>query len=379
MQFALVGTWALLSSIAPQPAGEWQPAKTHALIVGVLEWKNGLTPYPKRDRKDVELRDLLIERGTPPDNNTLLLDKEATLPRIREAVATTAKKAEKDSTLIVYYAGHGWAAGKDYCFANYEVSPARKDTAWSLAELGSTLTRDFRGGQVFLWADCCYSGGFEIVVDALAAKNVEVFTLTSAGTANASTDNWTFTQCIIDGLRGEPLTDANADGKVTLGELHAEVRDAMRHLEGQKHGFKRHGLTDGFVLATTSPVRAKTANAPFPIGSYVRAKGRYGRVVGGDDAKCAVQFYDYCTKVVEEFPAAEVTASARRTKKDEARLDADLTADCEVEWKGEWWDAKVLRTENDRWRIHYIGYEKSWDEWVGPDRIRFKKPESPRP
>ena len=88
-------------------AQEWEPKKTHAIIVGVLDWKNGLTPFSKRNRKDQELRDLLIKRGTPAENVTMLLDQEATLPKIREAVAHTLSKTSKDSTLIIYYDGHG--------------------------------------------------------------------------------------------------------------------------------------------------------------------------------------------------------------------------------------------------------------------------------
>ena len=72
------------------PADEWAPADTHAVIVGVLEWKHGLTPYPKAHRKDVELADVLVSRGTPSGNITMLLDENATLPNVREAVAKTA-------------------------------------------------------------------------------------------------------------------------------------------------------------------------------------------------------------------------------------------------------------------------------------------------
>src|SRR5436190_3938267 len=92
-------------------AEEWEPAKTHAVIVGVLEWKSGLTPYPKRHRKDQELRNVLVSRGTPAENIQLLLDKDATLPKIREAITKMVNRAPNGSTLIVYYAGHGWAAG----------------------------------------------------------------------------------------------------------------------------------------------------------------------------------------------------------------------------------------------------------------------------
>lgn len=43
-----------------------------------------------------------------------------------------------------------------------------------------------------------------------------------------------------------------------------------------------------------------------------------------------------------------------------------------VEWKGSWWPARVLKAKSDSWLIHYDGYASSWDEWVGPSRIRKK-------
>jgi hypothetical protein len=42
----------------------------------------------------------------------------------------------------------------------------------------------------------------------------------------------------------------------------------------------------------------------------------------------------------------------------------------EVEWHGTWWAAEVVKTNGDRYYIHYTGWDNSWDEWVGPDRIR---------
>ncbi|MBL7686265.1 MAG: hypothetical protein JNK65_09580, partial [Deltaproteobacteria bacterium] len=41
-----------------------------------------------------------------------------------------------------------------------------------------------------------------------------------------------------------------------------------------------------------------------------------------------------------------------------------------VKWKDSWWPAKVLKSESDRWYIHYDGYGSNWDEWVGPGRIQ---------
>jgi hypothetical protein len=43
----------------------------------------------------------------------------------------------------------------------------------------------------------------------------------------------------------------------------------------------------------------------------------------------------------------------------------------EVEWHGTWWAAEVVKTNGDRFYIHYTGWDNSWDEWVGRDRIRM--------
>lgn len=41
-----------------------------------------------------------------------------------------------------------------------------------------------------------------------------------------------------------------------------------------------------------------------------------------------------------------------------------------VQWKGKWYSATVLKVKNNKYFIHYDGYAASWDEWVGPLRIR---------
>lgn len=43
----------------------------------------------------------------------------------------------------------------------------------------------------------------------------------------------------------------------------------------------------------------------------------------------------------------------------------------QVEWKGAWYPATVLKTDGEECYIHYDGYASSWDEWVGPARIKL--------
>lgn len=50
----------------------------------------------------------------------------------------------------------------------------------------------------------------------------------------------------------------------------------------------------------------------------------------------------------------------------------------EVEWQGHWFPARILKSENGRYFIHYDNYGAEWDEWVGPQRIR-KPAEPPTP
>ena len=44
----------------------------------------------------------------------------------------------------------------------------------------------------------------------------------------------------------------------------------------------------------------------------------------------------------------------------------------EVLWSGTWYDATVLAGSEASCMIHYDGYDSSWDEAVGPDRMRSR-------
>ena len=42
----------------------------------------------------------------------------------------------------------------------------------------------------------------------------------------------------------------------------------------------------------------------------------------------------------------------------------------EVSWKGSWYAASVVAVGQGRYRVHYDGWDSSWDEWVEPARVR---------
>jgi hypothetical protein len=74
---------------------------------------------------------------------------------------------------------------------------------------------------------------------------------------------------------------------------------------------------------------------------------------------------------------SDVAPSTRKPRKP-TRLDVGVKPDCETEWRGQWFPAKVLKRETvggkPRYLIHYLGYDSSWDEWVASERIRLLDP-----
>src|SRR5438128_8031011 len=51
----------------------------------------------------------------------------------------------------------------------------------------------------------------------------------------------------------------------------------------------------------------------------------------------------------------------------------------EVQWKGDWYQANVIEVKGNQYKIHYDGYDSSWDEWVDNSRTRAAgiKPNKP--
>jgi len=388
---------------------------TFGVVAGVLAFSDpGVVGFSDEQRKDRELFELLERRGVPRDNLTLLLDARATASSIHDAVERVAERAPAGSTLFFYYAGHGARddAGRPYFLAYDTVG---NDHRLFVDDLGRRIRERFRGKRLILMADCCYSGTLQDIAD--GSKGYEAVVLTSADASNLSTENWTFTQTVIDGLSGDPLADANGDGSVTLGELSEEVARAMKHREAQRHGFYVRGVALSEPLARASARPASAAGAPFAAGEYVRVNDDVARVREAGQNESLVRFYHYSRAEDTRVKNASLVASSFRASPQGSklrvfwggkiwdaqvqRLDGDfmlvtypgwpsywdewILSDrvaaetgtaleagkrVSVEWRGRWYPAIELERAGARSRIHYVGYDSSWDEWVGPGRIR---------
>ena len=346
---------------------------TYAVIAGVLSFAEpGVAGWSAKNRKDLELYQLLRSRGVPTDNLELLLDDKATHANVAAALKRVAKRAPAGSTLLFYYAGHGTRdkSGKPYFLAYDTQSRDMPNTGIAVSGVADTLTEHFSGKRVVLMADCCYSGTLRDVADTVAQKKkIEAVSITSADASNLSTSNWTFTQTVIDGLRGDGLMDRDRNGTVNLAELGGSVADEMKFREKQRHGFHLRSMAPNTAIAKAGKVESGVG--PHKAGSYVLANYdhtmRTAQVRQAGKDKSLVRFYHYSHSEERQVANADLKPlKFRRYKKDDK---------LKVYWGGKLWDAQVTKAEGDFHFITYPGWPSYWDEWVMSDRIADTGPE----
>ncbi len=90
--------------IAAGQSPAWEPQRTWVFMVGMLEWKDSesFESFPKENRRDVVLLDVLKKRGVPPDQIVYLQDKVATTIRINTEFVRLLGRAHQGDTIFVY-------------------------------------------------------------------------------------------------------------------------------------------------------------------------------------------------------------------------------------------------------------------------------------
>ncbi len=124
--------------------GTWEPAKTHVLMAGVLEWQDkNLSPFPKKDRKDRVLESKFKEAGVPAGQIVFLEDAQATQKAMQQELRKLAEAAPEGSTFVFYYAGHGMQDdGGEVYLANHDADTGKKkglrdgEAIWVENEIG---------------------------------------------------------------------------------------------------------------------------------------------------------------------------------------------------------------------------------------------------
>jgi hypothetical protein len=369
--------WSLVAAIlllfqivaaASPPAKElgWQPQKTWVFVVGVLSWKNSemFGSFPVKNRRDAALVDFFKQSGVPDSQIVYLQDKKATQQRIDGAFNAQLKKLRPDDLLIVYYAGHGTKAddGNDVYLASYDAGDDDVD-GWSVNSIPGKI-KESKASRVLWFIDCCYSGQAALAITRQSG-GPSYACVTSSAASESSTEHWTFTEALLDAVRGVSYVDLNHDGAITLAEFAAHVEADMNAAEEQRSTFARtKGFDPGMVLASAD------ASANPRIGERAKARDSNGdwyacRIIEARDGRFKIHFIGYeddedMWVAPEDLKPITPVRYATGTK-------------VEVLWKKQWYPATVLQAKDGTHLIHYTDYESKWDEWVPSRRIREPK------
>lgn len=263
-----------------------QQSTLHVLAVGVTKYDpstrytSGLSldPLPLAASDAVSISDFFSQQKLQPgpylaiDVVPPLLDDNATLPAIRDALSTLAQKTKPEDVVLLFFAGHGRIPPGQEMFYFMPYVPQRGYYAPSLEERNVGLStamladavRNLPGRRVVIVIDACQSGG---VLDSLAkvaqvkiavesrlasldhtgasGQHREIaagFYLLAAATpiqqaaepftSGNKKENGIFTTAVLEVLQGISLKQNH--GVITMKEVQLAIVPLARHLADQK-------------------------------------------------------------------------------------------------------------------------------------------------
>ena len=259
----------------------------HALVVGVG------ADLPNTVDDATGLAGILMDPARcayPGDQVHLLTGADATRERILSALDALARSASSESTVVVYYSGHGYRVaaltGEFYYLMphGYELDRLYQ-TAVSGTEFAGRL-RAIPAQKLLVLLDCCHAGG---VGEAKApgiqmAKSPlppEAHDLLAEGSgrvlvASSQEDELSFagkpysafTLALIEALCGTGV--AKEDGTVRVADLALHAREVVPgRTDGRQHPILHFEHADNFALAYYAGGETQPKGLPFTVAPEI--------------------------------------------------------------------------------------------------------------
>ncbi|MDE3224140.1 MAG: caspase family protein, partial [Nitrospirota bacterium] len=242
--FVLVALGLTPAASHAAASSEFKQPNAYAVVVGISQYREEVIPKVPYATKDAEAVAAMLETqaGIPRTHIKLLTDTKATVGDFRNHFGDWLRmRVKPDSTVYVYYAGHGTPnpkTGEAY-LVPWEGHPDYPSGLYPLKELYDTLNK-LPAKEIVVMLDSCFSGSSGRSVLAKGARPMviamenpllaggKVTVLAAAGGNQISSDydkagHGLFTHYLLAGLSGE--ADADKDKLVTLKELYPYVRD----------------------------------------------------------------------------------------------------------------------------------------------------------
>jgi hypothetical protein len=224
------------------------PQKTWLFAVGILTYSDNVS-WDGSNRRDTQLVSLFRRRGLPEDHICYIADRKGTVANIKSTFVPLLEKSRKGDFLIHYFTGHGGDG----------VFETTNGGSYNHAWIAKQISGKFHGDQVLLLGDCCESGSLADVVKN-ADGPIAIACLTSSARNESGNGRWTFSQAVLEGLRGEPYVDLNHDGYITIDEIAAHVKHDILIYERNRSVYKKTPNFNGSMIVA----KALSANTPEP-------------------------------------------------------------------------------------------------------------------
>lgn len=229
-----------------------------AVVIGISKYKytdRGIPCLRYADRDALKFYDFLCrDQGYDRDHVRLLINEQATIMNVRDALLSFLRQAIEEDLVVIYFAGHGspeFGSTENLYLMCYDTDPLRMpSTAYHMADIEMALARHIISRNVVILADACHSGGIgsEEMITLRSAEEENlinyylerlrnagqgrvVFTASDNSQLSQESEKWggghgVFTYFLIRGLRG--AADANDDRIVSAGEIFGYVSEKVR-------------------------------------------------------------------------------------------------------------------------------------------------------
>ncbi|MBX3000753.1 MAG: caspase family protein [Caldilineaceae bacterium] len=160
-------------------------ANAHALAVGIANYESA-PALPENVLWDAQdLHAVLTDPDLcayAPEKARLLLDSEATAVGMRQALRDLAKRADDESTVTIYFSGHGGRLAQGPHRGEYILPVDARYRPGDLAALAGSaipsaeftdLLRAIPARKMLVVLDCCHAGSVGYVKDAIDAATPE--------------------------------------------------------------------------------------------------------------------------------------------------------------------------------------------------------------
>jgi uncharacterized caspase-like protein len=240
---------------------ERDPGQRWAVVVGVSEYEDSQIPSLRYAARDAQVfHDWLVAPTGgryAPSKVKLLLNRNATNEKIKDALFNWLKQAIEEDVVVIYFAGHGSPESPE-SVQNLFLLPynARYDniavTGFPMWDVETALKRFIKAKRVVIIADACHAAGvgqsFDVAVRADRGLQINQISSGLQGLSDvgegvcvisASRDRefsqegreWggghgVFSYYLLEGLKG--AADFDRNGSVSVGEVTVYVSQQVR-------------------------------------------------------------------------------------------------------------------------------------------------------